>query len=321
MFRFGGPVALGSGRHPGLWLLSLALATAALLARRRSAARRAALAGILALLPLALATADPVPQAATPRDCGLPNCRALAQISDPSQTSHMDSLVQPGASYDYFVRVVNQCEEYSDTPPIPVEIPVPSPTPGPSPTAKPTTAVPPSPTSGNPPTSTPVEPEPTATTTRTPTPKVTVFPFLTIGPSNLDSNPKKITDLIKDDQVSITEVAGLLTFNTDPSCDPQQASYQVDANGLSLDAYNDGVLSPVCYGNDHTCSDPMPNDPHAGLYMKLNGSRTFVGRNGHSFTAPASGALYLAINDCTAGAPAPNLGSFSVKVTVIRARR
>lgn len=307
-------VQVSTGSALFLWFAGLGLAVGARHSRRRSTQSRVGFwLGAGALLPLALAGPAPAdPQPLSPRDCGHSGCAFLGTFGQ-DQISYVDAAVSAGESYQYFVRVVTGCGSYADSPMAPIEVPLPTPTPTLAPTPTRTfTPIPPTATF------TPLPPTATATFTNTPTPLVV---SVTIDSKELDNNPHQIAEVNRDDRIYVTNITGIVTFNTQPGCTHPAAPFQVSAAGLALGIYNDPELVPICYATDHSCADPMSNRPHAGLYLKRGTERIFVGDDDtFSYTVTAAGTLSLAVNDCTAGNPAPNDKEFRVQVTIVPAR-
>lgn len=147
---------------------------------------------------------------------------------------------------------------------------------------------------------------------------VTSVHNVTVQGTDIANNERFVCNLVAGDRVVIDGISGYVCFNTSTElqckpCNPQD--YVVDPDGLPRAVYDDPMNQATCYDCDDACSDPLPGNGHAGLYMMLNTARTFVGSGGTTFNVTANRALYLGVNDC---ASTPNSGSFQVRVTVYR---
>lgn len=141
---------------------------------------------------------------------------------------------------------------------------------------------------------------------------------VTVQGTDIANNERFVCNLAAGDRVVLDGISGYVCFNTstDPQCKPcNPGDYIVDPDGLPRAVYDDPMNQATCYDCDDACSDPLPGNGHAGLYLMLNAARTFVGSGGTSFNVTANKALSLGVNDC---AGTPNSGSFQVRVTVHR---
>jgi hypothetical protein len=313
LFRMS-PQRVQSGPRPLILVFSFVLASAALARRRSARQRRALLLASCAVLPAALATAVPQPDATGARDCRYPNCSLLQSDPDPATTQYLDAAVQSGGDYVYLVRVVKVCGSYADSDLVPVSLPRPTPTP-----TLPVSTATRTPTPGAP-TPSPTGPPAltrTPTPTRTATPEVLSVVVLGINGKN---NEAQVASLHPGDLVTIGPASGLVDFNTAPGEICSGLTFVVNANGLDRSVYEDPT-NRACYtGPDDTqnCPDPLTGltQGHAGLYLKHGTSKLFVGKNGlSSFSSTANEQLFLGVNDCKAS---DNSGQFSVSVTIRR---
>ncbi|MBK9216039.1 MAG: VCBS repeat-containing protein [Chloracidobacterium sp.] len=123
------------------------------------------------------------------------------------------------------------------------------------------------------------------------------------------------------DTVTIQYTGGIVDFTAvGKSCAVEEA-YLVDANGMSQDFLWDwGNI--LCYINElrhEVPSDPLPTQPHAGLFLPAQPGAPlqFIGRNTKTFTFTGTSPAYLrlGVNDVVW---LNNGGQFDVRVTVTR---
>lgn len=115
------------------------------------------------------------------------------------------------------------------------------------------------------------------------------------------------------DQVVIDNISGTVDFLTDRQA--VGCPFVVNANGLSRESFENPQNQFLCDYQYDNPADPLTgaNHGHAGLYMKRNNMRTFIGRNGASFTATAAETLRFGVND---GRGNNNSGQFNARVTI-----
>ncbi|HEX9959991.1 MAG TPA: Calx-beta domain-containing protein, partial [Pyrinomonadaceae bacterium] len=120
--------------------------------------------------------------------------------------------------------------------------------------------------------------------------------------------------LVAGDQVVIDNISGTVDFLTDAVRNPQ-CPYVVNANGLARDLFENPQNQLLCDYQLDNPADPMtgPAHGHAGLYMKRNSTRTFIGRGGASFTATVAETLRFGVNDVRGD---NNSGQFNARVTI-----
>ncbi|HEY0050077.1 MAG TPA: Calx-beta domain-containing protein [Pyrinomonadaceae bacterium] len=115
------------------------------------------------------------------------------------------------------------------------------------------------------------------------------------------------------DQVVIDNISGTVDFLTDAVA--VGCPHVVNANGLARELFENPQNQLLCDYQLDNPADPMtgPSHGHAGLYMKRNTTRTFIGRNGASFTALGAETLRFGVNDVRGN---NNSGQFNARVTI-----
>jgi hypothetical protein len=119
--------------------------------------------------------------------------------------------------------------------------------------------------------------------------------------------------LVAGDQVVIDNISGTVDFLTDGTA--QGCPHVVNANGLERALFENEQNQLLCDYQLDNPADPMtgPTHGHAGLYMKRKSTRTFIGRNGASFTAIDAETLRFGVNDVKGS---NNSGQFNARVTI-----